>query len=79
MTASIGAPIGTYPFALTFFWQLPESLGDLQLLEFLDVSHNQLSGPLPCSLSQLTKLQELHVEANQLTGGWVAGWVVLID
>src|SRR5665647_343915 len=45
---------------------LPDSIGQLTLLQKLDVSGNQLT-TLPDSIGQLTQLRELNVSHNQLT------------
>ena len=45
-----------------------EALGELLSLERLDLSGNQLSGPIPSSLGQLQDLEQLTLEGNQLSG-----------
>ena len=47
---------------------LPESLGQLQSLEYLYLAGNQLTGALPESLGQLQFLRYLVLAGNQLTG-----------
>ncbi|RVX12856.1 Serine/threonine-protein kinase BRI1-like 1 [Vitis vinifera] len=47
---------------------LISSLGDLENLESLDLSHNQLSGSIPPTLTKLQQLTTFDVSNNQLTG-----------
>ena len=47
---------------------LPSSIGELVKLEQLDLSHNQLTGPLPSSLGNLTRLESLLLGQNKLAG-----------
>jgi EIX receptor 1/2 len=37
-------------------------------LETLDLSHNQLSGPLPHTIAQLSSLTKLYLSSNKLSG-----------
>jgi len=46
--------------------ELPESLGELTQLQWLDISHNHLTA-LPEPLDRLTQLQSLDISNNQLT------------
>jgi Leucine-rich repeat (LRR) protein len=48
--------------------QLPESVGDLSDLEYLNVNDNELTGTVPDSIGHLTELQGLWVGGNQITG-----------
>ncbi len=45
--------------------EVPESIANLTLLKFLDVSANEFTS-LPESLGNLTQLQRLHVDTNRL-------------
>lgn len=47
---------------------LPDELGDLLNLEYLDLSHENLSGPIPNTIGNLTELVVLDFEGSQLTG-----------
>ncbi|BBN70234.1 receptor like protein 6 [Prunus dulcis] len=48
--------------------RIPSSLGDLTVLESLDLSQNQLSGRIPNNLAQLTFLAYFNVSHNHLFG-----------
>ena len=47
---------------------LPEYIGDLQYLQFVDFSVNLFTGTIPGSMAQLEYLIELFLNNNQLTG-----------
>ena len=47
---------------------LPEELGDLTGLTYLDLSINQLTGSIPSTLGNLSNLNQLYLHRNQLTG-----------
>jgi hypothetical protein len=47
---------------------LPSALGSLAKLQTLDLSHNQINGPVPPSFSGLVALTWLDFSNNQLTG-----------
>ncbi|GAB2293457.1 hypothetical protein Dimus_027657 [Dionaea muscipula] len=52
----------------SFQGQIPNSLGDLTKLSYIDLSHNNFSGQIPSSFSNLTSLSHLDLGHNQLTG-----------
>ncbi len=47
---------------------LPESLGQLLALTFIDVASSGLVGPIPASLGNLEKLQTMHACCQKLNG-----------
>ena len=47
---------------------IPEKIGQLQKLESLDLSHNQLSGEIPTSLADISFLGYLDLSNNHLSG-----------
>ena len=53
---------------------LPESIGDLQGLQYLNLGYNNLSGPLPESLGNMTDLKFLSLELNNFTGVIPESW-----
>lgn len=46
---------------------LPEELGELQLLHFLNLSRNSFVGPIPASVGKLKQLESFDVSMNQLS------------
>ena len=48
--------------------QIPDELGDLSELEYLDLRSNYLNGQIPSSLGNLNQLTFLSLHTNQLTG-----------
>ena len=46
--------------------QLPDCIGLLTKLEYLDLHNNKLSGSIPTSISKLTKLKDFYVTDNKL-------------
>jgi hypothetical protein len=46
---------------------LPRSFGELFSLEGLDLSRNELSGPIPESIGSLKELRELRLQQNKYT------------
>ncbi|XVE92163.1 hypothetical protein REPUB_Repub01dG0073600 [Reevesia pubescens] len=48
--------------------KIPENIGNLQRLETLDLSHNNISGPIPPSMSSMTLLNYLNFSINNLSG-----------
>ncbi|XP_048127721.1 receptor like protein 22-like [Rhodamnia argentea] len=47
---------------------IPEALGDLQALYYLNLSHNVLSGPISPSLGKIRQLESLDLSQNYLNG-----------
>ncbi|MBC6476608.1 MAG: cadherin-like domain-containing protein [Hormoscilla sp. GM7CHS1pb] len=47
---------------------LPDSLGNLSNLKFLDMSYNDLTGTIPDSLGNLSNLKTLDLDRNDLSG-----------
>lgn len=47
---------------------IPSQLGNLSLLQSLDLSHNGFAGHIPGALGRLRRLKELYLSANDLTG-----------
>ncbi|XP_019052466.1 PREDICTED: LRR receptor-like serine/threonine-protein kinase FLS2 [Nelumbo nucifera] len=51
-----------------FQGEIPTEIGQLKLLEFLDLSGNRLSGTLPSSLLMLQKLKYVKLQRNEFAG-----------
>ncbi|GJM92074.1 hypothetical protein PR202_ga08502 [Eleusine coracana subsp. coracana] len=51
-----------------FSGELPDAWGNLQHLEYLDLSNNQLTGALPVSLYGLKMLKEMFLDGNSFSG-----------
>lgn len=47
---------------------IPQSFGDLEKVESLDLSHNNLTGEIPKTLSKLSELNTLDLRNNKLKG-----------
>lgn len=48
--------------------QIPDTLGDLKALYFLNLSKNGFSGPIPSTLANLQQLESLDLSWNDLNG-----------
>jgi hypothetical protein len=48
--------------------EIPTTIGDMKLLESLDLSHDKLSGSIPSTMSSLTFLSYLNLSYNNLSG-----------
>jgi hypothetical protein len=48
--------------------EIPTTIGDMKLLESLDLSYDQLSGSIPSTMSSLTFLSHLNLSYNNLSG-----------
>ena len=51
-----------------FSGEIPNVMGKLQALRFLNLSHNDLVGNIPSSLGNLCSLESLDLSSNQLSG-----------
>ncbi|KAJ0453948.1 putative leucine-rich repeat domain superfamily [Helianthus annuus] len=51
-----------------FEGEIPDTIGQLRSLLFLNLSHNSLSGSIPTHLSNLVQLQHLDLSSNKLVG-----------
>ncbi len=60
--------VGIELFHNNLMGPLPESLGQLQQLETLNVAFNNLTGQLPATIFKLRKLRVLKLEMNRLKG-----------
>ncbi len=47
---------------------IPESIGDLEFLEFIDLRWNDITGPIPESIGNLVHLKSLSLGYNNLSG-----------
>ena len=47
---------------------IPPAIGELEMLERLDMADNILSGSIPTAIGELPNLRYLNLENNQLTG-----------
>jgi len=50
------------------FNEIPESIGNVEELEYIDVSWNALNDSIPVSITNLTNLKYLGLYSNQLSG-----------
>jgi Leucine-rich repeat (LRR) protein len=53
--------------------KLPAELGNLVMLEVLNLSHNQFSGSIPSSIGSMASLSTLDVSYNNFQGPLTAG------
>ncbi|KAK6137297.1 hypothetical protein DH2020_028960 [Rehmannia glutinosa] len=51
-----------------FYGRVPEELGELRQLTYLDLSATYISGLIPLSLGKLSALTELYIDSNRLFG-----------
>lgn len=51
-----------------FRGEIPDAIGDLRSLTYLNLSHNALTGTIPKSLGNMEVLEVLDLSKNQLTG-----------
>jgi hypothetical protein len=51
-----------------FHGSIPEAIGELVLLNNLNMSHNSLTKPIPSQLGRLKQLESLDLSSNELTG-----------
>ncbi|KAG8379064.1 hypothetical protein BUALT_Bualt07G0049400 [Buddleja alternifolia] len=51
-----------------FFGNLPEDVGELKRLKYLDLSSNTFNGSIPWSLGKLSSLTNLDISFNKLSG-----------
>ncbi|KAM3347233.1 hypothetical protein ACQJBY_021291 [Aegilops geniculata] len=51
-----------------FHGSIPQAIGDLVLLNILNMSHNSLTEGIPSQLGRLKKLESLDLSSNELTG-----------
>jgi hypothetical protein len=58
----------TVLWGLNLTGEIPESIGQLKQLTYLDLSANNITGPIPTSISQLTLLVFLILNSNVLSG-----------
>ncbi|PWA98536.1 leucine-rich repeat protein [Artemisia annua] len=47
---------------------VPVTVGDLKLLELLNLSHNALTSPIPPSIGKLESFESLDISINNLSG-----------
>ncbi|CAL4958396.1 unnamed protein product [Urochloa decumbens] len=52
-----------------FHGSIPEGIGELILLQGLNISHNSLTGQIPSHINHLSQLETLDLSSNNLSGG----------
>jgi hypothetical protein len=52
---------------------IPQSIGNLRQLKFLDLGWNGLSGPFPQSISNMSLLEKLNLCSNYFSGTFYSG------
>lgn len=55
-------------FGMNLNGMIPDSIGNLTQLLVLDMSQNQLFGPLPTTIGKLARLERLVISVNKLNG-----------
>ncbi|PIN17095.1 Leucine-rich repeat protein [Handroanthus impetiginosus] len=51
-----------------FYGSIPHSIGNLNLLIYMNLSHNMLEGKIPTSFGNISELEQLDLSSNQLQG-----------
>lgn len=59
--------------------QIPDGIGNLTLLENLELSYNNLVGSIPNGITRLSKLRQLELYTNGLTGKLPVGFANLTN
>jgi hypothetical protein len=69
------------PLLALFAGTLPASWGDdaVATLTVIDLSDNQLSGPLPGTWSRLASLHHVNLSSNDLSGELPEGWATMTN
>ncbi|TVU03097.1 hypothetical protein EJB05_51381, partial [Eragrostis curvula] len=72
-TPAISRPTHRGPHGPDPVGEIPVNIGQLNQLESLEISHNELSGVIPPSMSALTSLSIISVSYNDLSGNIPTG------